>query len=104
MSAQPEFIKVAKKSDIPPGGTKVVKVKDREIALFHAGADYFALSNACPHRGGPLGEGDLENGVIVCPWHGWQFKINTGEFLINPSIKAACFPVKIEGDDILVGL
>ncbi len=99
-----QFHKAAKKDDVPFNGAKVVKVLDKEIALFHAGGDFFALNNACPHRGGPLGEGDLENGVVVCPWHGWQFKVNTGEFLINPTIKATCYPVKIEGDDILVGI
>lgn len=100
----PEFHKAATRGQVPPGGSKVVNIKGKEIVIFHAGADFYALDNACPHRGGPLSEGELENGVVVCPWHGWQFKVNTGEFMINPSIKAPTYPVKVEGDDILVGI
>ena len=72
-------IKLANKSDIPEGKSIIVKDnKGGEIALFKLNDQIFALENVCPHMGGPLGEGDIENCIVTCPWHGWQFDIRTG--------------------------
>jgi nitrite reductase (NADH) small subunit len=63
-----------------------------------------ALDNVCPHRGGPLAEGSVEHGKIVCPWHQWEFDLATGEATHSPAAKATSFPLRIEGDDVLVEL
>ena len=49
-----------------------------QIALFKLEGKIYALDNACPHMGGPLGEGEIEDEVVTCPWHGWQFDIKNG--------------------------
>ena len=73
-----------------------------EIALFNIDGRFYALDNACPHRGGPLGEGDLQGQTLTCPWHRWQFNAVTGESLVNPAAKLRMFPVTVEGNDVFV--
>jgi NAD(P)H-dependent nitrite reductase small subunit len=96
------FIKVATVADIPKDSGKAVEAAGRQIALFNAGGKFFAIDNTCKHRGGPLGEGDLDGTTVACPWHGWEYDITTGANLDDPSVKLGCYPVKVEGDDILI--
>ena len=94
--------KVASKSEIAPGTGKKVEVDGKEIAVFNIDGNFFAIDEMCPHRGGPLSEGSVEDGVVTCPWHGWEFNVKDGTTPVNPSAKLNCYQVKIEGDDILV--
>ncbi len=88
---------------IPPGGSKVVEIKDQVVAIFNMQGEFYALDNTCPHQGGPLGEGYLEEGgVISCPWHGWTFDVKTGISPIDPDLKVGCYPVRIEDGEIIV--
>lgn len=98
----PETVKVASKKDIPDGEARVVRAKEKEIALFNLGGVVYALDNICAHRGGPLGEGTLDGCIVTCPWHGWQFDVTTGLSPVVPSAKVQCFKVVTQGDDILV--
>jgi NAD(P)H-dependent nitrite reductase small subunit len=92
-------------SDLPPGSSKVVKVKDHLLALFNFAGAIYALDNTCPHQGGPLGEGYLEtNGVVSCPWHGWTFDLKTGVSPIDGDVRVACYPVRVVDGQILVDL
>ena len=100
----PNFVRVAGTSDLKPGESKVVFVEDEEIALFNIDGEFFAISNSCPHQGGPLGEGNLEGEVITCPLHGWRFNVKNGANATMPNVKVPCYQVKIEGNDILVSL
>lgn len=97
-----EFVTVAKASDLGPGRGKVVSAGGREVALFNVGGRFHAIENTCPHRGGPLGEGDLEGAVVTCPWHGWQFDVATGASPVNPAAKVRTFPVEVVGDEVRV--
>jgi len=65
---------------------------------------YRAMDNVCLHRGGPLGQGMIEGGKVVCPWHGWAWDPKTGAAEQNPNAKVAVYPLKIEGGDVLVEL
>jgi len=56
------------------------------------------------HRGGPLGQGMVADGKVVCPWHGWQYDPATGEAAHNTAAKLKVYPVTIEGDDLLIEL
>jgi NAD(P)H-dependent nitrite reductase small subunit len=98
------FIKVAKTSDLPAGQGKVVEADGREVALFNVGGVFHAIDNTCKHRGGPLGEGELDGTVVTCPLHAWTYDVTTGECFDDPSCPVQTFPVKIEGDDILIEL
>ncbi len=97
----PNFVKVAATSDLKPGENKVVNVNGSDVALFNIEGQFFAMSNTCIHRGGPLGEGTLEGDVVTCPWHGWQFNVKTGENTLMPN-KVQTYEVKVEGNDVMV--
>ena len=97
-----EFVEVAKAHDIPPGSSRIVVVAGHPVAVFHAGGGFYALENVCLHRGGPVGEGHLEDLIVTCPWHGWQYDVRTGENVLNPMARIRTFRVKVEGDAVLV--
>src|SRR2546428_6882737 len=97
-----EFGKVASLAGRAPGSAKAVEVAGKAVALHNLGGAVYATENTCPHRGGPLGEGDLEAQVITCPWHGFQYDVKTGKCLTNAALSLGCHPVRLEGDSILV--
>ncbi len=100
-----EFFKVAKVSEIPPGGKKLVEVDFVPVAIFNVDGDFYAIEDVCTHDGGPLLEGTLERDEIVCPRHGARFNVRTGQPLCMPAVEPIdCFEVKIEGNNILVSI
>lgn len=99
-----ERIRVAGVEDVPPGEARVVEAGGRLVALFNVQGSFFAIDNACSHRGGPLGEGDVDGAVVTCPWHAWRWDVRTGANVNNPAVKLACFPVTVEDGAILVEL
>jgi nitrite reductase/ring-hydroxylating ferredoxin subunit len=98
----PEFVKVAKASEMRPGEARTVECGARTIALCNADGRFHALDNTCVHRGGPLGEGFLDGTTLTCPWHGWQYDVTTGQVTMNPAAKVAVYATKVEGDDVLI--
>ncbi|HXG67785.1 MAG TPA: non-heme iron oxygenase ferredoxin subunit [Blastocatellia bacterium] len=101
-----EFVKVANKSDIPPGEGVVVEVNGRPIAVFNVNGEFYALDNTCVHRGGPLGDGfvDPQNLTVQCPWHGWTFHLASGQSPVRPGACVETFEVKVEGDEVKIAL
>jgi len=97
------FVRVAKTSELPPGEGRVVVVQGHPVALFNVDGRFYAVSNVCLHRGGPIGEGFLDDAVVTCPNHGWEYDVRTGTNLANPMARLRTFEVRIEGDDVLVG-
>ena len=96
------WFKAAKFSDIEEGKSQVVNTGTKELVLFKMEGRIYAMDNTCPHRGGPLGEGYVENGEVTCPWHAWVFDVKTGICQTMPDTKQTTFPVKIESGDIFV--
>ncbi len=99
----PEFIKVAKTSDVPDPGKQLLEVDDRLVVLFHVGGEFFCLDDVCTHDGGPLGEGALHDHQIACPRHGARFDVRTGRAMSMPATEATtAHEVRVEGDDVLL--
>lgn len=94
--------KVADVGEVADGQAKVVEVGERSIAVFNVGGQFYAIDNLCPHRGGPLGEGDVEGTIVVCPWHAWRWDVTTGANANNPAVKVACYPVTVEQGGVFV--
>ena len=95
--------RIAAKSDLPAQGeAREFTLGDKTICIANDGGKYSAIDNVCLHRGGPLGQGMMETGKIICPWHGWEYDLKTGEVGHNPGVKVAVHPLKIEGEDVLV--
>src|SRR5689334_11837434 len=106
MSGEPRFIPIALDGAIPNGQMREYFVNGVEIVVANVDGEYHALSNRCPHQGGPLGKGRLdEAGVIWCPWHLWQFDAKTGRACWPEGYtRASHYPVKVEDGKILVGV
>jgi nitrite reductase (NADH) small subunit len=72
------------------------------VCLARIGGELSALDNWCPHRRGPLGQGWVEGAAVVCPWHSWAFDARTGMAEFPEGERVAVFPVRIDGEDVLV--
>ena len=96
------MIKVAKFSEIPEGGSKLVIVNDIPIALFNIKGKIHAWDNRCPHRGGSLADGNISNKIIQCKFHLWEFDVETACSVANPKIKVKLFSVEIKDGNILI--
>ncbi len=97
-------LRVAAAGELATGEGRVVEVEGRELALFNVDGVYHCIENACPHRGGPLGEGDLEGRVVSCPWHAWRWDVTTGANTNNPAVRVTAYPVTVEGGAVFVEL
>ena len=97
-----KLAKVAEKDDLNPGECKVIEVEWKTLGLFNVDGTFYVLDNTCLHRGGPLGEGELDGPIVTCPWHGWRYDVTTGANVNNPAVKVACFSVKVEGTSVFV--
>ena len=96
------FVRVTGTTDVQPGQGIVAEVNGKTLAVFNVDGAFHAIDNTCIHRGGPLGEGDLEGSVVTCPWHGWQYDVTTGACVANPSAKVERYEVQVEGTDVKV--
>jgi nitrite reductase (NADH) small subunit len=94
------FVKIGSLSKLPPGSVMEALVGDGTYAICNAGGEIYALDGICPHSGGPLGQGALHGTTLVCPWHAWEFDCRDNE--MDGGFLVAKFPVKIDGDDILI--
>jgi len=106
------FIKATDTTGLTEGMKKMVVVNDKEILFTNINNSYYAISNKCPHMGGSLVLGSLENGIITCKRHGSKFDVRTGKNVGNAKILFLNFnvdddqsyPVKVEGNDIFIEL
>jgi len=96
--------KVAEVDELPEGRVKTVTAGRKSLALTRYAGAYGALDNHCPHQGGPLGEGSIENGLLRCPWHGYDYSPLTGTPPPGFTDAPACFPVEVRADGIYVAL
>ena len=99
------FIDTALKLEsLPVGESRCVQVGEAQIGLFHEKQGLFAIDNFCPHRGAPMHEGFVVDGVVTCPWHQWQFRLADGVCLNIPKVRTTTFPLEIRDGTIWVDL
>lgn len=96
------FVRAATVAEIPAGEIRAVRIGEKEVALAHVEGKFFAVSNECLHRGGPLGEGSMQGAVVTCPWHGWEFDVTTGKVCLNPGVGVQTYATEIRGDEVFV--
>ena len=97
-----DYIRALAADEIQEGVGKLVEVDGQEIAFFKSSGEICAIHNLCPHAGGPLAEGSVREGQVMCPWHGWQFNLKTGACAFNPAIKVPVLKTKITGNDVFI--
>ena len=106
--------------ELPPGGRRIVDADGRSIGVFNVDGELFAVRNTCPHQGAQLCLGTVsgtmlpsepyeyrygrESRVLRCPWHGWEFDLETGEKLFDVTERARVktYPVSVERGRIVV--
>jgi nitrite reductase (NADH) small subunit len=101
----PDFKRMCSRAELPSvGEAKEFEVDGRPICVANVGGSLCAMDNVCVHRGGPLGQGSVERGKVVCPWHGWEFDPKTGAAAHNPQHRVAVYEIRVAGDEVLVGV
>ncbi len=109
---------VARASEIPPGGRKIVEVKGRSIGIFNVHGSFVAVLNVCPHELAPVCLGAVrgtavasvpgeyhwvrDGEILACPWHGWEFDLLTGQALADKVKRLRCYPVMVREDIVHV--
>ena len=98
------WFKVAEPGELAEGRVRTAVAGPRTIALTHCDGRFGALDNHCPHQGGPLGEGSIENGLLRCPWHGYDYDPVTGRPPSGFSDSPESFPVEVREDGVYVAI
>jgi thiamine pyrophosphate-dependent acetolactate synthase large subunit-like protein/nitrite reductase/ring-hydroxylating ferredoxin subunit len=101
-AARRRWLKVLEHGELAEGRVKPVTCTHATVCMTRFEGEYGALDNKCPHQGGPLGEGSIENGLLRCPWHGWDYHPLTGK---APGFDdgVATYPVEVRDDGVYVG-
>jgi len=100
-----DWKKLCPLDEIPRLGSRVVASESGDIAVFRlANDEVFAVHDKCPHKGGPLSQGIVSDGVVTCPLHGWKIRLDTGE-AVTPDVGCTPpFSVKRVGDDVWIAV
>ena len=95
--------KLTTKSDLPDDGeAKEFPLGDKTVCVANVNGTCAAMDNICIHRGGPLGQGIVVDGKVVCPWHGWMYDPKTGAADVDPNSRVHIYPIKLDGEDVMV--
>lgn len=97
--------KIGTRADLPScNKVKEVMILGRMLCIANVNGEFYATDNQCLHWGGPLGQGKIEDGKIVCPWHGWQFDPKTGVGPPKASGMLRTHRIVLQGDEVFVEL
>ena len=96
-----EFVRICAEADLPPEGeVREIAAMGRTFCVARLGESMCVLDGVCPHEGGPLGEGLLEEGRVVCPWHAFAFDLRTGVEEHDPEVRARVYEAKVEDGEV----
>jgi nitrite reductase/ring-hydroxylating ferredoxin subunit len=95
------FVRAGSRNAIS-GGVAILRAGSYDVAVFDVGGELYAYENACPHQGGPIGEGVVENGTVTCPWHAWCFDLRSGSMTLGDFARLRRFQLRVEGDAIFI--
>src|ERR1700750_1456532 len=96
-----EYVRVCAQSELPQRGLVLeVAVEGRAICVGNVDGAVCVLDGTCPHEGGPLGEGSIEGGKLVCPWHAYAFDVKTGSTDEDPEVKADVLEARVENGEL----
>jgi nitrite reductase (NADH) small subunit len=102
-SIMSEFVRICSASEVPAEGyVGEFSLKGRPLCVANVNGTIAVLDGVCPHEGGPLGEGIVEDGRVVCPWHAYAFDPRSGVSDQDPVVKVQVFHSKIEAGELMV--
>src|SRR5438477_5554940 len=95
---------VGKVGDIAPGTAIAVQAGQRTIAVFRIGNEFFATSNACPHKGASLCDGEIlvDQKIVRCPWHHWNWRLENGRLQSDGRQGVRTYEVLVDGGEVIV--
>lgn len=93
---------VGRADEIPEGERKIIEYEGLSIGVFHHKGEWYALSNKCLHRSGPVCTGLLEGDILSCPWHGYQYNVTTGQMLLDSETSLPSYPVEIRDGEVYI--
>jgi nitrite reductase (NADH) small subunit len=100
-----EYVRVCAQSELPqPGHLLEYTAGGRVLCVANVEGAICVLDGICPHEGGPLGEGTIEDGRVVCPWHAYAFDVHTGEAKDDPEVKADILRARVVNGELHVML
>ena len=117
-------LRVCRAEELPPGEHTVVSTENASVGVFNVDGEFYAVSNTCPHRGGPVCTGKVKGGLVgewpgvgrrveetfadepavTCPWHGWDFDMESGDHLGDDSIKVPTYDVVVKDATVFLEL
>lgn len=101
----PQWLRLCSTADLPAEGeARELAIGQRTFCAAMVESHLTVTDNECPHRGGPLGQGVIEHGRVICPWHAWAFDLRTGCALHNARACIHIYPTRLEGEDVLIEL
>jgi len=101
----PQFVRICSESELPPEGEVAeFTVQGRALCVAHIGGAVAVLDGTCPHEGGPLWEGIVEDGRVVCPWHAYAFDVHTGATEQDKDLKAEVLEATVADGEVRVKL
>jgi nitrite reductase/ring-hydroxylating ferredoxin subunit len=95
-------VHVGRVDEIPEGERKIIEYQGLSIGVFHHQGGWYALSNKCLHRSGPVCTGPLDGDTLTCPWHGYQYNLITGQMLLDSETSLPSYPVEIRGEEVYI--
>lgn len=98
------MIPVAKISEVPNFGKKLISVSGQDVLLINIKGNIFAVESECPHQGSPLTTAIVKDGYIACPRHGYRFNLTDGSCSDHPEFTLRTYPIELRGDDVLINL
>ena len=104
MKTNTKWYTVANINNFEEARVKTVVAGTKTIALSLFEGKFCAIDNHCPHQGGPLGEGSIEEGWLRCPWHGYEYHPCTGKPPGGLDDTVLTYPIKVNEEEILIGI
>ena len=99
------FVKLIPQSQLPQNNeAQNFPCDGKMICIANVWGKITAMDNECLHQGGSLGQGTIENGKVVCPWHGWQYDPKTGVPVDHPELKLKTYPIKVENGELFIDI
>jgi nitrite reductase/ring-hydroxylating ferredoxin subunit len=98
------FEVVLHRDGLAPGQVTEVIIAGTAVAVARVEGAFFAMSNTCPHAGGPIGDGTMKGFTVTCPYHGWSYDVRDGKCFVNAEVRLPTYEVAVVGDAVCVRL
>ncbi len=97
------FVEGARLDQIPPGTSTVVRIADKDVAVFNVDGNIYAIADSCAHAGASLGAGKLSGTIVTCRAHGLRYDVTTGQ-VTTGGFGVAAYPVKVVDGKIMIAV